>query len=214
LNTVTRVVLIRHGQTDWNAQDRWQGQTPVPLNAIGYEQAAKLAEHLKDFSLEALYTSDIPRAYQTAAVVGDAIGLQPLVDVRLRELRAGRFEGLSQAVLRTRFAAELLQWNTNLDYTPPGGESRRKTQERALHAFRDITTFDPNREIAIVTHGGTIRLLLMRLFRGDQAVAKARISNTAYTILERAEGGWHMALMPTTPHLNQEAALPADQRAG
>ncbi|HET8752252.1 MAG TPA: histidine phosphatase family protein [Gaiellaceae bacterium] len=140
---MTRLLLVRHGETDWNADGRLQGQTDRPLSDFGRRQARKLAEELADERLEAIYSSDLIRARETAEIVGERLGLPVVLDAELREKDWGTWEGLT-AVERDR--VEFI------------GESTEEHQERILQALRRIAERHPgNRDVLVVTHGGSMR---------------------------------------------------------
>jgi broad specificity phosphatase PhoE len=140
---VTRLLLVRHGETDWNADGRLQGQTDRPLSDFGREQARRLADELAAEDLEAIYSSDLSRARETAEIVGERLGLPVELDSDLREKDWGTWEGLS-AVERDRVEF--------------AGESTEAHQERILRALRRISERHPDgTDILVVTHGGSMR---------------------------------------------------------
>jgi broad specificity phosphatase PhoE len=200
------VYLIRHGETAWNSSGRWQGALPVPLNDIGREQARKLGLYLAsaEIAFDAIYSSDLPRAYETAAIVADILDKAPRTDERWRELDIGVFQGLTRQEIEERSPDAFAQFLADpLEYVIPGGESRRQLQERAYAALCDLAAITSSSRIAVVTHGGTVKMLLLRLFGQNRAdVEGQEISNTSLTILERASGKWRVAAIGRTPHLS------------
>jgi broad specificity phosphatase PhoE len=129
---VNRVLLIRHGQTDWNTQHRWQGHAPTSLNAAGHAQARALGEYLRDQSIGGIWSSDLSRAMQTAQAVAAYQNLTPIPEARLRELDVGVFQALFPDELAELYPDELAAWRSaDLDYAPPRGESRRSQIGRA-----------------------------------------------------------------------------------
>jgi broad specificity phosphatase PhoE len=140
---VTRLLLVRHGETDWNADGRLQGQTDRPLSDFGRTQAHRLADALAKEELEAIYSSDLARALETAEIVAERVGLPVLLDPDLREKDWGTWEGLT-AVERDR-----------VEFV---GESTEAHQERILRALRRISEGHPNGgSVLVVTHGGSMR---------------------------------------------------------
>lgn len=124
-----RAYLIRHGETDWNAEQRWQGFAPTGLNAVGRQQAQALADYLRPRPIRAIYSSDLPRALEAAQILGMALGVRPQVDVRWREMNVGVFQGLTAAGVQVRYPNELVAWRADtLDYRIPNGETRRELQ--------------------------------------------------------------------------------------
>jgi broad specificity phosphatase PhoE len=199
-----RAYLIRHGQTDWNTNGRWQGLASIALNATGRKQAHRLAAYLSRNPIGAVYCSDLPRAYETARILADALGLTPIVDPRWRELDIGAFQGLTQAEIGAQYPAEYAAFLQDpLDYVLPEGESRRQLQARAWAAWNDATSAANARQIAIVAHGGTFKLLLMKLFDGDaQRWSDVEFPNTSLTVIERQGGPWVITDLAITPHLD------------
>lgn len=204
---VEQVWLIRHGLTDWNREKRWQGHAPTTLNEEGHQQAERLATHLKGTSIQAIYSSDTPRAYQTAEALARAYGLPIHTDERLREFKLGVFEGLTSDEVSARHPEEFSQWRTgDFDFAPTNGESRRQLQERAVAAFKDITEREEAENVAIVTHGGTLRLMLQRLCNTDpRTEGLLAIPNTSYTTLRRNGADWDLTALTVTPHLDGSA---------
>ena len=139
---MTTLLLVRHGETDWNADGRLQGQTDRPLSDFGRRQARELADALLDEQLAAIYTSDLARARETAEIVGERLGLAVALDDDLREKDWGTWEGLT-AVERDR-----------VEFV---GESTEAHSERTLQALRRIAERHPGRRVLVVTHGGSVR---------------------------------------------------------
>jgi probable phosphoglycerate mutase len=140
---VTTLLLVRHGETDWNAEGRLQGQTNRPLSDFGRRQAGQLADELADDGVEAIYASDLSRARETAEIVGERLGLPVVLDADLREKDWGTWEGLT-SVERDR-----------VEFV---GESTQAHQERMLRALRRIVDRHPDGgRVLVVTHGGSMR---------------------------------------------------------
>jgi probable phosphoglycerate mutase len=140
---VTTLLLVRHGETDWNAEGRLQGHTDRPLSDYGRRQARRLAEELEGEGLEAIYSSDLARAHATAEIVAERLGLPISLEPDLREKDWGTWEGLD-AVERDR-----------VEFV---GESTEAHQERMLRALRRIAEHHPGTgRVLVVTHGGSMR---------------------------------------------------------
>ena len=140
---MTELLLVRHGETDWNADGRLQGQTDRLLSDYGRRQARELAEQLGDEELKAIYASDLARARETAEIVGERLGLPVVLDPDLREKDWGTWEGLT-SVERDR-----------VEFV---GESTEAHQERILRALRRISERHPgDSRVLVVTHGGSMR---------------------------------------------------------
>jgi probable phosphoglycerate mutase len=140
---VTTLLLVRHGETDWNAEGRLQGHTDRPLTDFGRRQARQLADELAGEGLEAIYSSDLVRARETAEIVGERLGLPVVLDPDLREKDWGNWEGLTAV---ERDGVEFV------------GESTEAHQERILRALRRIAERHPgDGSVLVVTHGGSMR---------------------------------------------------------
>lgn len=201
--TVERIYLIRHGQTDWNADGRWQGHEQIPLNEDGIMQARALAAYLRHHPVSRIYSSDLVRALKTAEIVGEALGLTPIVDVRLRELHLGVLQGLTRAQIEQQHPQELEGFARDyLGYRVTKGESRLELQQRAYAAFEQAAADKHGSEAAMVMHGGTIKMLLMKLFADHPEVSTTHLDNTSITTVERNGGGWHLVQIGATPHLD------------
>lgn len=202
MTQIERVLLIRHGQTDWNIEGRWQGALPVGLNDIGREQAKALAHYLAEKKIGSIYTSDLPRALDTAIAIGNVHGITPQIDIRLQEFNLGVFQGLTRDEIRERYASEYNDFEANYwDYVVTNGESRRMLQSRAYQAFQHIVTHAFGPEVVVVSHGGTIRMLLLRLFEGAPELNHYHIENTSMTTLVRENDIWHLDELAVVPHL-------------
>jgi broad specificity phosphatase PhoE len=187
----TFVSLIRHGQTSWNAAGRWQGHAHVPLNDEGRKQAAQLGEYLaaqngKIAPIEAIYSSDSSRAYETAQIIANCLGHSEVIaDARLREIDMGEWQGMTKEEIRTWDSERYEQVMRDGFHIPrPGGESSGQVQARALLALESIVTNHPDSHVLVVTHGGTIRNILDGL--GVWEGKPADIGNTSLTRLKHS----------------------------
>jgi broad specificity phosphatase PhoE len=160
---MSEVWLLRHGETDWNVQGRWQGQAPFApgLNEKGFEQARAAAEQLSAVPFEAIYSSDIPRAQQTAEETAKRLGLPVLLDERLREVNLGVWEGMLSEDVKSHYADELEERrNDPVHARPPQGETLAEVAERARAALDDILKNHAGGPILIVSHGLTLASLI------------------------------------------------------
>jgi probable phosphoglycerate mutase len=160
-----RLILLRHGRTEWNAQRRFQGQADPPLDDIGRAQAYEVSALIAALRPDVLVSSDAARAVQTAERVAAATGLPLVTDPRLRERSLGHWEGLTRDEVAERYPAEYADWVAGRDVTGRGGESREEVAQRALAAFHEL----PPVEIAVlVTHSATAMALCGALLGIDQ----------------------------------------------
>jgi len=201
----TQVLLIRHGETDWNASGRWQSGAPVPLNATGQAQARALARYLaaRGPRIDVIYSSPLNRALQSARIIAAALELPVHTDERLREVDLGDWQGLNRAEAMAwdgeRYAAYEADWR---NVRPPNGESRRELQARARAAFDEVTARHPGCTIALVSHGGTLGMLIESLFG---PVERPTLANTSFTVVEQAAPGapWNLVAVALAPHLDE-----------
>lgn len=197
-----KILLIRHGETDWNAEERWQGFAPTELNALGHSQAAALAKYLAQRPIRAIYSSDLPRTWQTAVPLAQVLGLEPQPDERWREINLGIFQGLTHLEMEQQYPHEIAARKADLwGYTYPQGESRRELGNRARAAWDFVVANTDGEEVAIITHGGTIRTLLWVLFGEADEKLHAPITNTSITTIEVVDGQYRLHTVGETPHL-------------
>ena len=151
--TETTILLVRHGETDWNAERRVQGKTDRPLNEAGRDQARTLADQLAGVPLAAVYSSDLVRALDTARVVADARKLHVTALRELRERDFGTWEGLTDVEILERYPeARTGTWGD--------AETREELEARVLAALRGISEDHPGETVLVVTHGGPVRAML------------------------------------------------------
>lgn len=202
---MTRVYLIRHGETDWNLTGRWQGHTNIPLNNLGLEQARLLARHFAgDVQFAAIYSSDLLRAWQTAEILGRALQVAPQPMLALREIDIGWWGGKTRAEIAARDAATLARIDADEDLPRGDAETLRDLYDRATAALHQLVAAHANATIAIVAHGGTIRALLEyahtdRHWRWPWP--HQSIGNTAVSIIAATPGGWRVELANDMTHL-------------
>ena len=146
---MTTILLARHGETDWNREGRWQGWADPPLNETGRAQARELAAQLGSTPFDAVYSSDLRRAHETALIVAEPHGVPVVADPGLREVDVGSWSGLTRAEVDERFP----------DRERPDGETRGEHLARVLHAVKRIARANAGGRILIVSHGGTMRAL-------------------------------------------------------
>ena len=194
----TRVVAIRHGETAWNAETRIQGQRDIPLNATGVWQARQMAAALADEGIQAIYSSDLQRADDTAAALAAATGLPLVNDAGLRERHFGEFEGFTFAEIEQRWPALSERWRRREpDFGPAGGETLNSFYARSVATATRLVAAHPGQTIALVTHGGVLDCLYRAATRvALQAPRTWQIGNTGVNrLLYSPEGsvliGWN-----------------------
>lgn len=197
---VKTVFLIRHGETDYNREGRFQGTLQIPLNQTGHDQAQALGQYLQDESIDAIYTSHLLRAYETAEYVAKVSNLTVRQDPRLAEVNLGKFQGLARNKMAETYPQEFRMYDSgDMSYTPPGGESRRSVQERITSAWLEITEQTYYDTVTIVSHGAALKILLRHMF---YRVEDIRLPNTSITTLIRFHNVWEIQSFAEIPHLN------------
>ena len=210
--TLTQVCLVRHGETDWNAERRLQGHLDVPLNATGHLQAAAAASHLADKQFAAIYCSDLARARQTATSIGATSSLTPISDPALRERHYGQFQGLTydEACAQHPVAyARFLERDPSFAFSD-GGESLTTFAHRVRSALERIATQHPAQRILVVTHGGVLDIAY-RLAAGTdlESPRDFTIPNAALNWLEFNGTRWRLLAWADQTHLaNSRDELP------
>jgi probable phosphoglycerate mutase len=200
------LLLIRHGQTEWNRDRRIQGNGDSPLTELGQAQAEAAARALERFDIAAIYASDAGRALQTAAPIAEATGCTPQTDLRLRERHYGLFEGKTHEDLRRQHADlhdEYLKRDPH--FVVPGGESLAQVQARMVTACTEIARRHDGQHVVVIAHGGTVRAF-SRFVLGVplDVVWRAHIDNCSLTIVchdKTADQPWAMRTMNEIAHL-------------
>jgi len=198
-----RLVIVRHGETDYNVQRRWQGHMDIPLNDAGLTQATRVATALKNEPIDAIYTSDLLRAHATAEAINQHHNLTLQPDRRLREVSLGHFEGLTSEEIVTKFPDEHAAWTGDLEVPAPGGESDLLFSNR-VQDFYETVLKDHSAETALlVSHGGTIRALLCVLLELPvKHYHQFRLDNTAISEFHWYRNRWNLVRFNDTYHLN------------
>lgn len=171
---MTELILARHGETDWNRENRFQGHADPPLNALGRRQSAELAEALAGETIARVYTSPLRRASETAEIVAERLGLEVEPLEPLREIDVGAWSGLTRGEVATRFPDEYARW---LDRAPSGfenGETYDELAARVVPAIHELAERHPAETLLVVTHGGPSRVLQARAAGIEYADARRR----------------------------------------
>ncbi len=202
---MTELLFIRHGLTDWNRLQRFQGHADVPLNDIGLAQAERLAARLADERHDALFSSDLTRARQTAAPLAARWG-QPVAPLPgFREQNFGLLEGLDAPTIQARHPQLWQRWlQQDADFAAPGGETQRQFHTRVLTAVRELAAAQPGRRVVVVTHGGVLDML-WRTAHGLplSGLRECHIPNTGVNRLRWAGGTVHIDAWGDASHLDE-----------
>ena len=206
----TRVIAIRHGETAWNAETRMQGQLDIPLNGAGLWQAGRVAAALAGETLDAIYSSDLARAVQTAEPLAAGTGLAVRFDAGLRERCFGVFQGLTFDEVEARWPQDSLRWRRREpDFAPEGAETLREFSARCVAAASRIAAAHPGQTIAIVTHGGVLDSLYRAAARvGLQSSRSWMLANAGINRLLHSPQGFTLVGWADTGHLE---AAPLDE---
>jgi probable phosphoglycerate mutase len=200
----TRIIAIRHGETDWNAAARIQGHTDIALNARGLQQAQLAAQALADEAIAAVYASDLQRAWQTAQAIAAPHGLAVVRDPALRERCFGQFEGHSFAALEPLHPELCARWrHRDPTFAAPGGETLLDFAKRAQDALRQIAARHPGQLIVLAVHGGVLDAFY-RAATGQelQAPRSFELRNAALNRLLYAQGQITLVGWGDTAHLD------------
>jgi broad specificity phosphatase PhoE len=154
---VTTLLLVRHGETDWNREGRWQGQSDTPLNEVGRKQAARLAAELD--GVDVVYSSDLARARETADILAARLGLPVRVDRRLRERSFGRWEGKTGPEIEAEFATEHARWVAGVGAGAADAEPPAEFAGRVRAFVQEVLERHPDETVLVVAHGGSIRVI-------------------------------------------------------
>jgi probable phosphoglycerate mutase len=209
----TRIIAIRHGETTWNVDTRIQGHLDIPLSANGRWQAERLAEALRDEPIQAIYASDLARAWETAHYVGQAQGLPVTKEMGLRERDFGDFEGKTFAEIEMLLPEQSMRWRKrDPEFYPAGGESLITLRTRVLAAVERLAALHSGEQIALVGHGGVMDVLYRAATRLDiQAPRTWELGNAAINRLLWTPGGFTLVGWADTQHLNEDVL---DEAAG
>ena len=204
-----KLIVVRHGETEWNVQGREMGQLDSPLTPRGVRQAEALAARLSAVRFEALYTSDLGRAVRTAEIIAAACGLEPIVDAALRERDLGIFQGFTRAELESRFPEDYAEYlRSGHGYQIPGGESGQQRTERSVRALAAIAERHPAETVVVVTHGGFLSGFFEHVLGMEPGHGRRfKRQNAAYNEFEHLDGGWSLETWNDTAHLTTLGSL-------
>jgi glucosyl-3-phosphoglycerate phosphatase len=192
----TRLIVWRHGNTDWNAAGRFQGQADVPLNDLGRRQAERSARTLAALRPAAIVASDLRRAADTAAALSAVTGLVAAHDERLRERFFGEWQGLTRAEIEARHPAGIARWRAGEDVVGGGVETLDDLGKRVSEAFQDAAALAPGGVVVVATHGAAARQGLAHLlgWPGEQVRTLRALRNCHWIELTLEDGpGWQLS---------------------
>jgi broad specificity phosphatase PhoE len=199
--------FLRHGETEWNVEGRFCGRTDVPLSEVGRRQARLLALRVKPLLVESLYSSPLRRALETARLIGEVIGREPVVDPRLTELNYGAWEGLDLEEIKRAGPAIYEAWKRDPgSLAPPQGESGVQLIERVMPFLRDVAQRHPGGNVMVVCHKTVCRLLACHFMGVPLAEYRqaVRVENAALNVFEMRTGIWRVVGLNDTSHLTEQ----------
>jgi len=207
IDSHTRVIVLRHGETDWNAGSRMQGQTDTALSARGRWQAARLAEALADEEIAAIYSSDLQRAHDTAAALAARTGLPVQADPALRERGFGIFEGLTFDEIGARWPEAYRRWRQREPgFAPTGGESLEDLHRRSVATAAALAARHRGQQVVLVSHGGVLDCLYRAATgAGLSAPRSWQLGNAAINRLLHSDQGFVLVGWDDTRHLESAA---------
>ena len=203
---MTRFILVRHGQTAWNREERFRGQTDVPLNEIGLAQAAATARRIAaEWRPAAVYCSPMVRALQTAGTIAEPLGLAVQAHAGLNDIDFGALQGLTVVEARERFPETVAAWFATPHLVrPPGGESLASVRERAMAALDELATRHAGQTVVLVGHMVLNRVLLLGVF-GLELDRFWRLGQDtcAINVFDAEDGEFTLLSLNDTCHLHQ-----------
>ncbi len=206
---ITRLLVIRHGETAWNLEARIQGHTDIPLNEHGRWQAERLALALADEGVDAIYTSDLQRARDTAQAVARATGLTLQLDQGLRERNFGRLEGMTQNQVALLWPEEGRRWRErDPTYGPEEGETLQSFYQRCVDTAERLAQLHPGQTVALVAHGGVLDCFYRAANHIPlQAPRTWTIGNVSINRLLYSPEGFSLLGWADTRHLDDDVSL-------
>jgi probable phosphoglycerate mutase len=203
--SATRLCLVRHGETAWNAEGRVQGQTDVPLNEVGQAQARAVAAALAGERFDAIYSSDLARVRQTAEPAAERLGLPVALDAALRERHYGVFERHTYVEVRERYPAEYARFrDKDPDFDFGTGEALTAFERRALACVAALIERHAGGSILVFTHGGVLEMVYRRATaRGLSTPRDFEIPNAALNRVEALPGAWRVTAWAQVAHLER-----------
>jgi len=208
---MTRICMVRHGETAWNAEGRVQGQLDIPLNEVGRAQARATAEVLAGHDFSAIYSSDLLRVRQTAEPTARRLALPVALDAALRERHYGMFESLTYVEVRERFPEQYARFrDKDPDFDFEGGESLRGFADRSLLVVKALIERHAGEQIVVFTHGGVLEMVYRHAkAAGLSSPRDFEIPNAGINWIEVTPAGW---LVPAWADISHLAAALDDLR--
>lgn len=200
---MTRIILVRHGETTWNAEGRYQGQIDTPLSERGWEQGRKVAAALSTIKLDAVYATPLSRSFETAKLCATHHELPVVIREKLTEINHGEWEGLLADEVKIKWPNELENWRTTvIDVQMPGGENIVEVRDRSMYALEEIVQMHPGQNVLIVAHDAVNKAILCTLLGADLShFWEVKQDNCCINVIEYVGDRPRIATMNCTTHL-------------
>ena len=201
---MTRIILVRHGETTWNIEGRYQGQEDTPLSERGLKQGQLLAEGLRNIPIDLAISSPLKRSYQTCKFCADLHKLPVATDERLLEINHGSWEGVLSGDIQKQYPVEFAQWHSEPQKVvmPGGGESLEDVRKRVRAAFDEYVVKYPDKTILVAAHDAVNKAIICDILGlGMEHFWQIKQDNTCINVLEYNEGVWRAVLINSTNHM-------------
>jgi len=200
---MTRFILVRHGETTWNREGRYQGQIDTPLSEVGLKQGRLVAGALRGIPLDVAYASPLSRSYETALLCAEPHGIEVKPDARLLEINHGEWEGMLAKEIAAQYPELLYKWKTSVvGVQMPGGESIEDVRSRAMAAFEEYAHKHDGQTVLVVAHDAVNKAVLCSLLDASlDHFWHVKQDNTCINVFEYDQGKWRLVLMNSTTHL-------------
>ncbi|MEZ4863721.1 MAG: histidine phosphatase family protein [Caldilineaceae bacterium] len=202
----TEMILVRHGETIWNAEGRVQGQGDSPLTARGIAQAKSVGKRLQHEHFTTLYASHLGRVVDTARYIADFTGHAITIDERLQERAYGIFEGLTHAEASAKHPATYQEYKINFspDFAVPAAESSRQLLARGQAVFQDLAQRHPGERLVVVSHGSFLRFVLCDILGVPLGAKQSfRLANGSLSEIAYEDGEWSVTTLGEVYHLRE-----------
>lgn len=199
----TRIILVRHGETTWNKEGRYQGQVDTPLSDFGLAQGNKLAEALANIKIDKFYASHLFRAKETARLCATLHKQEVAIDERLQEISHGAWEGLLAEDVAKTYPQELKDWQNNpAKVLMPGGEDLAIVVDRSMAALEEIAQNNIGKTVLVAAHDAVNKVVICRALGIDlNKFWQIKQDNTCINVLEFCENSWRIVLLNSTLHM-------------
>ena len=201
---MTRIILVRHGETTWNVEGRYQGQEDTPLSERGLEQGRLLSEGLRNIPIDRAISSPLQRSFRTCQFCADLHGLTVSSDERLLEINHGSWEGRLAAEIAAEYPQDFERWHSepHLVQMPDGGENLEDVRRRVRAAFDDYVRQYPNETVLVAAHDAVNKAIICDLMGiGMEHFWQIKQDNTCINVLECNDGVWRTVLILSLIHI-------------